>query len=249
MSEMKKQWPPEYTVRRSKKAQRVSLRVSDAKGLELVLPERGKSPDIPSILEAHRNWITGRLARRERRLARRDELQRGNPFAPPAGFWLHGGQTRIDLDIGKPVGGAALHEIFLHSLGRGAAVWPVKEAPERELHALLAKYIRAYARVYLSARLADIARESDLSYGALRFGAQKSRWGSYACDGTIRLNCKLVFLPEELSGNVMLHELCHSVHLNHSSAFWKLMQEKDAEAIKKNLYLREAEIWIPSWFN
>lgn len=244
-----KPWPPAYTVRRSKKARRVALRVSDARGLELVLPEKARVADIPALLGGHRAWIERQLARREARLHRRDALQPVSPFAPPAGFLLHGGELRVDLALGRGLGGAAMHELLAATPPGGAVVWPLPSGPEPELLRRLNVYIKSYARLYLAARLREIARRSGLGYGRVGFATQKSRWGSYAPDGTIRLNHKLIFLPPDLAENVILHELCHGPHPDHGPGFWALMREKDSEYAEKNKNLNDAAIWIPAWFS
>lgn len=256
MKELEKDWPPSHSVRRSRKAGRISLRVSDERGLEVVLPEKARQPDIASILERHRDWILRQLTRRAARLSRRDALHTPSPFSPPAGFWLHGGELRVDLDIGRGLGGAAMQELLsacaLRAVGGapapGVEIWPLAEGPEEDMLRRLRLFIKSYAKAYLGASLRRISREHSLPYSRAAFASQKSRWGSYAPDGSVRLNNKLVFLPVPLSDCVILHELCHGVHGNHGPHFHALMQEKDPELARKNAELRNAGTFVPIWF-
>lgn len=251
LDKMINNWPPAYSLRHSKKAKRILLRVSDAKGLELVVPESMKPPQIPDLLERHRLWITRQLERRALRLAEQSRLHgespfRTNGFAP--GFYLHGEALRVQLDIGKGLGGAALQELFASSPSTGTVVWPLPASSENELLRRLVICVKAYAKIYLRARLVAVANSSGLSFSRLNFGMPKSRWGSYARGGSIRLNYKLIFLPAALADYIILHELCHSTHLNHSQKFWALVQSKDSGALLKDAALREASKWIPLWF-
>lgn len=249
MSEAAMDWPPPYTLRRSKRASRISLRVSEAAGLELVLPEKNRQPDIAAILERHRPWIERQLTRRAARAKSREGIQRPSPFLPPAGFWLHGGGLRIDLDIGKGLGGAAMQELIRQSQPEGTYIWPLPALDEKRLLIRLNTLIKHYARHYLQARVNEVSGQSGLGYSCLFFATQKRRWGSYAPGGTIRLNHKLIFLPPSLADYVILHELCHSLHHNHGSAFWDLLRGMDPEISKKNADLRQAEICVPTWFS
>ena len=252
MDARQKNWPPEYVVRRSPKARRVSLRVSDEKGLELVLPEQARGLDIQAILESRRPWILRHLTRREARLSRRDSLHAPSPLSPPAGFWLHGGELRVDLDIGpyrRNTGGAAMQELLAAGSSNGTVIWPMPAGTDAALLHRVLSCIKAYAKIYLGARVRELALRHDLAFSGLAFGSQKSRWGSYSMHGVVRLNHKLIFLPPALSGHVVLHELCHSVHHNHGSGFWRLMHEFDSDSAKKNTDLQNAGIWIPSWFS
>ncbi len=65
----------------------------------------------------------------------------------------------------------------------------------------------------------------------------KSRWGCCDRKGAVTLNCALVMLPLYLQRYVIIHELCHTVHFNHSAAFWKLVakHEPNYKLCRKNL--------------
>jgi hypothetical protein len=63
----------------------------------------------------------------------------------------------------------------------------------------------------------------------------------------ISLNCKLLFLAPELVRHVLVHELCHTVELNHSPRFWALVQrfEPDARTLRRRM--RDAWRDVPVW--
>lgn len=84
------------------------------------------------------------------------------------------------------------------------------------------KYKKA-AHELIVRRMQHFARTHDLRWEQVSVRNQKSRWGSCSQRGTLSFNYRLVFLPRELADYVVVHELAHLKHLNHSRAFWALV--------------------------
>ena len=94
------------------------------------------------------------------------------------------------------------------------------------------------AQRQLFARLEHFAAEHNLPYKKAAFRCQKTRWGSCSSRNNISLNINLAFLPAHLQDYVLLHELTHTRHKNHGSAFWSQLNKYcsgRAKALAKEL--------------
>ncbi len=84
---------------------------------------------------------------------------------------------------------------------------------------------RVEAKTLLTRRLQQLAKNNGFSYNRVFIRNQKTRWGSCSSKNNISLNMKLVKLPDELIGYVILHELVHTRRKDHSKAFWAEMDK------------------------
>ncbi len=84
----------------------------------------------------------------------------------------------------------------------------------------LSKIDLAAAQDEIFERLAALSKEHKLPYQQATFRCQKSTWGSCSSHNNISLNINMIFLPRHLQDYLLLHELTHIRHKNHSARFW-----------------------------
>lgn len=99
-------------------------------------------------------------------------------------------------------------------------------------------FMQTQAVAYLEPKLAHYAQQIGVQPKSLTVKGYKSRWGSCYADGRIQFNWRLMQAPAWVVDYVVVHELCHLVHANHSKAFWDLVnhhypQTPEAKRIMK----------------
>jgi len=225
----------ECSVRQSPRAKHVRLRVSPHEGLVVVVPGGFDTGLIPGIVRERIPWI-------------RRALEKIPPVHPRT--------------AGLP------ENLFLRSIGEQWAVLCFGSEEERsfltentgrvlEIHAvaddsavpgdLLREWVRRKTVIELLPRLEEAARRYGFSYSRGMVRHQKTRWGSCSTRGTISLNMKLLFLPPELVEYIFLHELCHTVHMNHSQHFWALLERHMPDCRIRDRAMRSASEYIPQF--
>ena len=105
------------------------------------------------------------------------------------------------------------------------------------LRKVVEEALRRRAKEVLPGRMAHLSAKVALPYRSLKINTSKGRWGSCSMRGDINLSCSLMLLPDHLADYVILHELCHTVEMNHSPRFWALLDRftGDAHALRREL--------------
>ena len=104
---------------------------------------------------------------------------------------------------------------------------PIRDPSEQRARDYQKKQLMKKARDYLPYRLEYWAKLYGYSYSKCRLSHANTRWGSCSSNKTISLNIGLMKLPEALRDYVILHELAHLNHMDHSKAFWAEVGEHD----------------------
>jgi predicted metal-dependent hydrolase len=98
---------------------------------------------------------------------------------------------------------------------------------------------RVGARELVSAFAEEEAERLWVAYQRIRIGGQRTLWGSCSAGGTLSFNWRLVLAPLEVLDYVVVHELCHLRVLNHSRAFWELVEGRRPHWREQRAWLRE----------
>ena len=95
------------------------------------------------------------------------------------------------------------------------------------------------AKSYIPERVKYYAAQLGVSYGRITIRSQQTRWGSCSGKGNLNFNCLLMLAPAQVIDYVVVHELCHRRHMNHSAAFWQAVEEIMPDYAQWRKWLKE----------
>lgn len=226
------------TIKPNPRAKRVLVKLVPGKGLEVVVPKRFNTRLVPGILDEKRTWIERTKARME---SDGTDLSGRQPDLPERIHFL-ASRREYEVNYLDRPGRITVTENGSRLMVSG----PHKD--ESLLLDALRKFTARKAREFILPRLDRISKGLNLPYSALRVRRQKTRWGSCSGKGTISVNAKLLFLPIELLDHLLLHELCHTKHMNHSPTYWRLVQKHEPEFDRLERELSRGGKYVPDWF-
>ncbi len=229
---------PDYSVRVSHRAKYVRLRLHTVNKLEIIIPKGFNRKDIPAILYRKRNWL-------KKALQRLLKQQPTPPSERPTQLVLEAVDEIWELRF--KVLPATENQPHLNvSENRLLTVYtPCNDiATQRELIRL---WTLKRARSVMLPKLQALSNQLSLPFNRLTIRTQQTRWGSCSSKGNINLNAWLLFLPKASMESVLIHELCHLKHPNHSPAFWNLVAQHDPEFQQIKNDMRHGWKFIPSW--
>ena len=229
--------PADFVVRRSRRARRLSVRVFPHGLVEVVAPERAAERTIRRFVADHQEWI-GR-ARRELGIPARSPGVR-----PPEHIVLAALGERWEVTYEE--GRRRLHATPADAGGQIRVSGPADPACQlRQLR----RWLQQRGRGSLPSWLDAVSAETGLPHRGVTIRRQRSRWGSCTAQHRISLNCALLFLEPRLVRQVLLHELAHTRHLNHSRRFWALVERLAPDYEEAEAELRQCWRRVPAWVN
>ncbi|MDB6096355.1 MAG: hypothetical protein JWM09_633 [Francisellaceae bacterium] len=231
---------PSFDLRLSKKAKRIFLSISALKGLQIITPKILSEQEINRLLIEKKTWIDkhahlisqfnneksliGSLATQLDLLAINRIIKLEYEVSP---------QKFIDIILNQEN-----KIIFRGKIGNNNIIYKI-----------LKSWLMQRAHEILIPWLFQLSIKYDLSYNEVKIKKQTTIWGSCTTKKNISLNCNLLFLPPHLVQHILLHELTHTIHLNHSQRFWDLLRQYDPNCDLHKKLLKKSQEYVPNWAN
>jgi hypothetical protein len=212
----------------------MSMRVFPGGRVEVVVPPGIGVPAIERFVGRHREWAERRAREFALQAPHASERQ---PVTVDLG--LLGRRWRVEYAQGS-------RSVVLERDAETLAVRTPGATDRQVGHALL-RWLARKAEAHLGEMLADVAGQTGIEYTRMHLRRQRTRWGSCSSTGTISLNVCLMFQAPEVARYLMVHELCHRRHMNHSQRFWQLVESFEPQWRRLDKELLRGWRHVPPW--
>ncbi len=193
--------PIPVQLRKNKRARRLTLRVSSVDGaVTLTMPVRTSKRVARRFLEGQEGWIRQRLAATPTRIV----------VQPGMELVVQGESLRLST-----------HGRARVVLVPGALLVPAGKHPGTAVEAFLKRRLRAEIIEMVAHYAAKLGRP----HGRISLRDPRSRWGSCSSHGGLMFSWRLILAPQKVLEYVVVHEVAHLVHMNHSEAFWQVVAD------------------------
>lgn len=197
---------------RDPRARRLKLSV-DERGARLSMPLRASVQASERFLDEHRQWLATQLRHYAQHAP--EPLQAGITDALP----LRGQPLPLRWVQGR------VHRLH-HDGDAGLAFETPTRPADAAMRRALRDFYEAQARSDIGRWLPRYVPDLPRPPSRITFKAMSSQWGSLAPDGAMALDLSLVLARPDAFEYVLVHELCHLIHANHSPAFWREVERR-----------------------
>jgi len=222
-----------WNVRVSARARRLSVRVYPAGRVEVVVPRNTPARMVQQFVSRHREWIDERV---------RESAAQHALLVPPTEILLPAIERHVHVEYLHRNTSPRLHVIDPQHLQVRGSLDDVKQWSR-----LFGGWLASVAEQEFAARLSHLAQLHGFNYERVQIRRQRTRWGSCSTRGTISLNVCSLFVRPEVLRYLLIHELCHTKHMNHSLKFWKLVASCEPEYRELDRDLSRAWRHVPGW--
>ncbi len=209
------------TIKRSKKAKRLALRLDPAERImNLVVPQKVSIEKAYFFAMEHEEWVRETL----------NKLPAPIAFTNGTTLPIFGDRITLDIRIDK-----SLKRTYLRQYDDILCVRTYQSDPTNRI----VTHLKKIARAGLADIASDKAEQIGKTISNISVRDTKSRWGSCSTDGYISFSWRLIFAPYSAIDYVVAHEVAHMNHMNHSKQFWKLCEKLSCDYNSGKQWMKE----------
>ena len=193
-----------YKVRKSKRARNISISIRDG---QVVVTKPWYAPNflVDQVVKKHQAWITKNLAKQNNQKASKNTI-----------YYL-GRAYQVLFTPGRLSIRYIENKAQISAYNEMAAKRSLKERHKDEARKAINLSVKSFSKVMR------------VNVMAVRLKDQSSRWGSCSSASNVNFSWRLILVPPEVLNYVVIHELAHLTHMDHSRKFWDLVEKFDSD--------------------
>jgi len=228
----------QYSERTSTRAKRLRI-VVKPHNVELVTPPGVNSKWAKEFIEQKKQWVFVKLNEMNERAARQQSVE---PFQYQSGAKIlyRGRRLKlqvIETDVDKPE--VTYSNKFIVSVPYGLNSTTRRQQVQKALE----KWMKEKVRKDVGQFITVYSEKLKVSPKGYRIKGQKHLWGSCSSNDIININWRLIQAPKQVLEYVVVHEMCHLIHRNHSADFWNLTTSIFPDVVRCKKWLKSGEGW------
>jgi len=232
----------DYTIIRSNKRKTIALQIKNNQ--VIVRAPNGVSPEYIALLVKQKSaWIVKKLSNKDPVKALSTPT-----YLPNSSLLIYGIEKKLCVyfqkspdDIQVTITDSEIH-ISLAAIAQSKS--HDSSYLSTQIKKQLAKWFKEKAQYYLSYRLVELSIQLNITPVSYQVKRYKARWGSCNNKHELSFNYLLVMAPAWVFDYVIVHELCHVKHLNHSPKFWALVEKHMPHYLKASQWLKQNQAKI-----
>jgi predicted metal-dependent hydrolase len=227
----------DYTIRTSNRSRHVRLSVTPRNGVVIIVPRHFDPARIPKIVSEKEEWLKRAIQKIEN-----GSIHHRSPLVLPERIHFRSIQEEYTVTVEYHS-----HRKNLLSVHGNEIVLSLNSKSTHTGFILLKKWLQEKGKEILIPWLHRISIEHKLPFNSAVVRFQRTRWGSCSVKKNINLNRSLLFLPPYMVEYLFIHELCHTVEMNHSKRYWKLVEMHCPEYRTVDKELKKASRSLERW--
>lgn len=223
----------EFTVE-YRKRKTLEIRIEPPDNISVIAPKRASEKDILRVVETKANWIVKKLSE----LKEIEKLKKNKEYVNGESFMYLGRnyslEIIIDDTVSKPITKLYQGKFYIATntrdqdkLKESMKIWYYDKSLEKTLERV--EHFQSYFSV---------------KPNSIKVKEQKKRWGSCTSKRDILINWRISMAPADVLDYLVVHEMCHMVHMNHSSDFWNLVERIIPDYKSRRNWLRKYGIML-----
>ncbi|KDR95004.1 hypothetical protein SAMN02745945_00630 [Peptoclostridium litorale DSM 5388] len=221
----------DYTVK-YRRRKTIELRIDRNGEITVIAPLGYPKRAIVEFVYSKENWVNGKLEKIMECNSKKDEY--ANSIKNGGKIWILGKRHGISVEIIK---GDGIKECV--NIENGMVTIKSRSRTKAVLKTHMENHLREMARSIMAERISFYEQHIPARHNSFRIKNQKTIWGSCSAKRNLNFNFRLVMAPVEILDYVVVHELCHIVHMDHSAVFWNLVGSIISDYNERRHWLRE----------